>query len=113
MRKQDLNSLLFRVFIQHYRGLKIEKKELALIYYEIAVSANWDGRFGEFKKIASLDYMNFLRTVSSDKSFQLNAFAKDKIKTLIDTITPLYKAAFGKEITPIEVAIENGTSAII
>jgi len=43
----------------------------------------------------------------------LNIIRKDKIKTLIDTITPLYKAAFGKEITPIEVAIENRTSAII
>lgn len=35
--------------------------DLALVYFEIALSGEWDARFGEFRQIVELDYLGFLR----------------------------------------------------
>ena len=61
---------------------KIGNKELALIYYEIAIAAKWDGRFGEFRKIAALDYLNLLNQVKSDKNFKHADYAAARFKTI-------------------------------
>ncbi len=39
------------------------KVDLAMLYYEVAVSGKWDGRFGEFNRIVGLDYLRFLRRI--------------------------------------------------
>jgi hypothetical protein len=37
--------------------------DLAIAYYEVALRAQWDGRFGDFHKIVALEYLNMLRRV--------------------------------------------------
>ncbi|QGJ70170.1 VIT domain-containing protein [Planctomycetales bacterium 10988] len=37
--------------------------DLALVFYEIGYQGQWDGRFGEFRRILAIDYLHFLRTV--------------------------------------------------
>jgi len=39
------------------------KADLAIAYYELALAGKWNSRFGEFRKIAALDYLRFLKTV--------------------------------------------------
>jgi hypothetical protein len=36
--------------------------DLALVYYELALIGGWDGRFGDYREIAAIDYMRFLQT---------------------------------------------------
>lgn len=36
--------------------------DLALVYYELALIGGWDLRFGDYKEIAAVDYMRFLKT---------------------------------------------------
>ncbi len=45
----------------------MDRADLAMLYYEIALGANWDSRFPDFKQIASVDYLHFLRQVKSGK----------------------------------------------
>ncbi len=75
---------------------KMNKIDLAVIYYEIALTANWDTRFGEFRTIAGLDYLRLLRLIKKGKykvnfpdyiNTRLvslnNEFAKDKVDLMI------------------------------
>jgi len=39
------------------------KADLAICYYELALAGKWNSRFGEFRKIAALDYLRFLKSV--------------------------------------------------
>ncbi|HEY1065144.1 MAG TPA: DUF2135 domain-containing protein [Pirellulales bacterium] len=41
--------------------------DLAMLYYEIAQGGNWQGRFGEVKKIAALEYLRFLKEAEAGK----------------------------------------------
>ncbi len=59
---------------------KIGNKELAIIYYEIAIHAQWDPRFGEFKKIATLDYLNMLSKLNSNSTF--SDYSSSRIENL-------------------------------
>lgn len=45
----------------------MNKIDLAVLYYEIAVSAKWLGRFGEFNMIAGLDYLYLLKQIKQGK----------------------------------------------
>lgn len=36
--------------------------DLAMVYYELALAGGWDGRFGDYREIAAVDYMRFLKT---------------------------------------------------
>jgi hypothetical protein len=36
--------------------------DLALVYYELALVGGWDSRFGDYREIAAVDYMRFLKT---------------------------------------------------
>ncbi len=54
---------------QSYRAMadvlaRMQKTDLAMVYYEVAVRGTWDSRFGEFHKIASVDYARFLRRIA-------------------------------------------------
>lgn len=40
--------------------------DLALVYYELALVGGWDGRFGDYREIAAVDYMRFLKTNQLD-----------------------------------------------
>jgi len=44
----------------------MEKADLAICYYELALAGKWHSRFGEFRKIAALDYMRFLKSIVED-----------------------------------------------
>lgn len=40
---------------------------LAVLYYEMAIQAEWDSRFGEFRKIVALDYLHLLGQAKAGK----------------------------------------------
>jgi tetratricopeptide (TPR) repeat protein len=61
---------------------QIGKKELALLYYEIALQGSWQPRFGEFKRIATLDYIHFLSHVKDQNSFRHADYAQSRFQTL-------------------------------
>lgn len=93
------------------------KKELALLYYEIAITANWDGRFGEFKKIASLDYLNFLKEMNQNSSFKLKDFAEEKIKKLEDSFDEkeadvLVTISWNTDNTDIDLHVKEPTGEV-
>lgn len=55
---------------QTYRAMaqalaRMGKLDLALAYYEIPLMGQWDPRFGELRKIVELDYLRFLRGLTS------------------------------------------------
>jgi hypothetical protein len=41
--------------------------DLALAYYEVALTGGWDGRFGEFKEIVAWDYLRLLRRIAAGR----------------------------------------------
>ena len=50
---------------QTYRALALSlaaqgNNNLALVWFEVGLSGEWDSRFGEFKRILMLDYLHFL-----------------------------------------------------
>lgn len=94
-----------------------DKKELALIYYEIAISANWNSRFGEFKKIASLDYMNFLKNNIKNPDFKLKDFAQEKIINLEKDINQndadlLVTISWNTDNTDIDLHVKEPTGEV-
>jgi tetratricopeptide (TPR) repeat protein len=57
--------------------------DLALLYYEIAYTTNWDGRFGDMKTIVGLDYLRFLRAVkNSNHKISSSKFAEMRLNEL-------------------------------
>ncbi len=53
---------------QSYRAMadvlgRMGMTDLAMIYYEVSMLGEWNPRFGEFRKIAAVDYVRFLRRV--------------------------------------------------
>ncbi len=53
---------------QSYRAMadvlgRMGNADLAIVYWEVALQGRWDGRFGEFHKIAAVDYLRFLRRI--------------------------------------------------
>jgi hypothetical protein len=57
--------------------------DLAMLFYEIAIGGQWDGRFGDFKQIARVDYYRFLRRIcdSHVKALQ-KEYAAARFETL-------------------------------
>jgi len=47
--------------------VKLNKIDLAVLFYEIAIQAKWDQRFGEFRYIVAMDYMKLLRDIKLNK----------------------------------------------
>ena len=46
---------------------KMNKIDLAVIYYEIALYTTWSSQYGSFKTITKLEYLNFLRMIKKGK----------------------------------------------
>ncbi len=46
-------------------GSAAKNADLALVYYEVALTGGWDGRFGEFKEIVAWDYLRLLRRIAA------------------------------------------------
>jgi hypothetical protein len=66
---------------------RVGKYDLALGYYEIALMGEWDPRFGELKAIVELDYLRFLRRVTTGKGNasstpSVSDYAKSRLATL-------------------------------
>jgi tetratricopeptide (TPR) repeat protein len=58
----------------------MQERELALLYYEICLAGEWDGRFGEFRKIATTEYLHFLRElIGSETPSPALDFARTRV----------------------------------
>lgn len=69
---------------------KIKNYELSLVYYEIAITAKWNDRFGEFRKIAALDYLNLLGKLKKDNNFILKDYVNARHRTLRNEFSEEY-----------------------
>ncbi len=59
---------------------KTGHRDLAILYYEVALGGKWDNRFQEFHRIASVDYLHFLRQITGGKGkTRLEQFAKARL----------------------------------
>jgi hypothetical protein len=73
---------------QTYRAMAqvlelLGKTDLAMVYYEVGLRGNWDPRFGEFRRIHSIDYLRFLKKVNSGK---LRSSVPDFTRLRYDTL---------------------------
>ncbi|MGB0522650.1 MAG: hypothetical protein ACPGJS_06805 [Flammeovirgaceae bacterium] len=75
--------------------------ELACLYYEVAITTKWDERFGEFRRIATLDYLNTLRQAKRKKGFALKSMATSRYQEL--------KAEFKEKSVDVMVVISWNT----
>ena len=57
--------------------------DLALLYYEISVNANWSSRFGEFRRIAILDYIHMLTMLEKKKDYRHAFYVKTRRAALM------------------------------
>ena len=75
-----------------YRALaqclgQMGRADLAIAYYEIALAGQWPGRFGEFRKIAALDYVRLLRRVERGELTVADpAFARERLASVAPLI---------------------------
>jgi hypothetical protein len=68
---------------------KLGKTDLAMVYYELAMASEQTGRFGEFKRIAALDYIRLLREVSAGtRGSEMASFAQGRMKELSEQYGP-------------------------
>jgi len=59
------------------------KLDLALAYYEIPLMGEWDPRFGELRTIVELDYLRFLRKVTTgNATTSVHEYARSRLDTL-------------------------------
>ncbi|MFT5917992.1 MAG: hypothetical protein ACI81T_004509, partial [Bacteroidia bacterium] len=75
--------------------------ELSILYYEIAITAEWNPRFGEFRRIATLDYLNFLQQTANQKETELINYTQNRYTEL--------KAEFDENSVDIMVVISWNT----
>ena len=62
---------------------QLERADLAMIWFEVALAGEWDGRFGEFRRIVGVDYLRFLRRiVRGDLASSLGDYASARLRTL-------------------------------
>lgn len=83
LRPFEPQSYNYLAKLAHKQGLP----DLALAYFEIGLAGEWSTRFGDFKLIHQIDYMNFLKQFeSADDShvpFEAKDFAELKYKQLL------------------------------
>jgi len=59
------------------------RADLAMAYYEVALTGKWNERFGEFRRILGIDYLRFLRrVVDGELTSSVPAYAKLRLKTV-------------------------------
>jgi len=57
--------------------------DLAMVFYEIALSAQWNPRYGDFRRIAGMDYLHLLRMIKQHKyKVSVNEFAEARAASL-------------------------------
>lgn len=63
--------------------------DLALAYYEVCMAGAWDQRFGDFRRIAGIEYLRFLKRVAAG-AIQTSApdFARARLETISREIGP-------------------------
>jgi hypothetical protein len=74
---------------QTYRAManllaSMGRADLALAYYEVGMAGKWAARFGEFRRILTLDYLRFLR--SRPKGLTATDFAAGRARTLARSV---------------------------
>lgn len=62
---------------------KMNKIELATLYYEIAISTNWDNKYGDYNKIVSFDYLNFLKKIKTENS-DIKSYTDNRIESVLE-----------------------------
>ncbi|MHC4955404.1 MAG: hypothetical protein ACYTGZ_16245 [Planctomycetota bacterium] len=62
------------------------KRRLASIWYEVALSGEWNSRFGSFREIATVHYLSFLRRHKDDRLETLVPTVETKAADLIVTV---------------------------
>lgn len=62
---------------------QLGKSDLALLYFEMGLASNWQGRFGDYNLIHKIDYANFLdKAIGSNNQFESRDYARYKFKRL-------------------------------
>jgi hypothetical protein len=70
---------------QTYRAMaqaltRLGQADLAIAYFEIALAGNWDGRFGDFRKIVAVEYFDLLQKIATGKmKSAIGDFAKRRL----------------------------------
>ncbi len=65
------------------------RSDLALALYEVSLAADWDGRFGEFKKIAGFEYVRLLRDAAAGRAkVSVPDFARARLGELAGRFGP-------------------------
>ncbi len=62
---------------------KMGQVDLALVYYELGLSGQWNPRFGDFQRIHGIDYLRFLRRIVSG---ELTSSALDYATMRLDSV---------------------------
>jgi len=92
--------------------------DLALLYYEVASSGTWDGRFREFKRITAVDYVHFLRQVASGKrKTLLKDYAAARLERLdkevkLDKSDVLITIAWNTDGTDVDLHVTEPTGEV-
>ena len=82
---------------QTYRAMAqtlaaMDKNDLALAYFEIALLGQWDARFGDLPEIVRYDYIRFLKKVAANpKATSVPEYVKARLERLASEV-PLSKA---------------------
>ena len=57
--------------------------DAAMVWYEVALAGRWDGRFGEFRRIAGIEYLQFLTQIKNGKlKTSVPDYAAARLKTM-------------------------------
>jgi hypothetical protein len=73
---------------QTYRAMaqaltRLGQIDLAIAYFEIGLAGRWDGRFGEFRKILAVEYLELLRRIANGEvKTSVPDLAKDRLATV-------------------------------
>ncbi len=81
---------------------KMNKIDLAVLFYEIAITANWNNRFGEFRTIAGIDYVKLLRMIKNGKY-------KSSFPDYVNTRLTSLSKEFGKNAVDLMIVISWNT----
>lgn len=61
----------------------LQSADAAMVWYEVALAGQWDGRFGEFRRIAGIEYLQFLTQIKSGElKTSVPDYAAARLKTL-------------------------------
>lgn len=70
---------------QTYRAMagclvKLHKIDLAIALFEVALAGQWDGRFGDFRQIVSMEYLHLLRQIAAGSvETRIGAYARARM----------------------------------